>query len=154
MKRDGRHHDHRFSVSRDPAFLSRAIALHDLERTRDGVVVSIAKKDVGHRFPTGDVFRALFVRAWVETADGRIASVTEASLHRDWDAFRARRPENDTRLGEQPTKILVPLQANLENATVHVQIDYQRGAMARAGALALFSSLRIADWQRPLPRFE
>ncbi len=153
MKRDGAHRDHRFTVSRDPGFLGRAIALSDLERTRDGVTVSIAKQGVGHRFPTGDVFRALFVRAWVETDDGRIASVAEASLHRDWDAFRSREPEtNDTRLGEEPAKLTLALPPTIEGGRVRIQVDYQRGATARAGALALFSSLRIADWTRPLPR--
>jgi hypothetical protein len=144
--------DHRFAVSRDPAFLGRAIALVDVRRTDEGVAVVVAKRGVGHRFPTGDVFRRLAIRAWVEDADGAILGVAERALEREWDAHRAgRREEHDTRLGEVPTELVVPVLGG-RASRVRVQVDYQRGAAARAGTLTLFSSLRIADWTRRAPR--
>jgi hypothetical protein len=144
--------DHRFAVSRDPAFLGRAIALVDVRRSDDAVTVALAKRGVGHRFPTGDVFRSLYVRAWVEGSDGAILGVTERALHRDWDSHRAGRDEpDDTRLGETPAELVVPIDAALRPSQVRIQVDYQRGAAARAGTLTLFSSLRIADWTRAIP---
>lgn len=89
-KRDAQGHvDHGFRVSRDPERLARAIMVRDVARDVGAVRFTLASVGVGHKLPTGDVFRALQVRAWAEDANtGRIVADVETSLHRDWDAHR------------------------------------------------------------------
>jgi hypothetical protein len=160
MQQERGNHDHRFRVSRDAGFLSRAIALRDVRREPEGVVLSLASVGVGHCYPTGDIFRELFVRAWIETEDGHVLGDVEVALHRDWDAHRrafgmehAPREVGDTRLCNEDRIVRIPgsmppLRVPL---VVRVAVDYRRGFEARGGNLAVFESLRIADWQRSLP---
>jgi len=152
-------HDHRFRVSRDARFLSHAIALRDVRREPEGVVLTLASVGVGHCYPTGDIFRELFVRAWIETEDGHVVGDVEVALHRDWDAHRrafgkedAPIEVGDTRLCNEDRLVRIPgPMAQRVPLVVRVAVDYRRGFEARGGNLAVFASLRIADWQRSLP---
>jgi hypothetical protein len=56
MPKANGHRDHRFSVSRNPDFLRRAFAMKTA-RTAEGVEIEVTPKNVGHAFPTGDLFR-------------------------------------------------------------------------------------------------
>lgn len=148
------HRGHELSVTRNPDVLANALA-YSVRRSPDGVVVSLRSKGVGHRFPTGDLFRALEVRCWIAGADGRILAETATSLHRDWDAVRripGTVPIPDTRLGSAPVEIALPLpsDAPVENAVLHVVVDYTRGANASGNVFTRFDQLRIADWTTPL----
>jgi hypothetical protein len=58
-KRDGGA-DHRFASARDETWLRRAARVAAL-RTNVGVTFRFAPRDVGHAFPTGDLFRRLRV---------------------------------------------------------------------------------------------
>jgi hypothetical protein len=145
--------DHRFSVTRNAARLGAAIAIDGARRDGDRAVVTLRSVGVGHRFPTGDIFRQLLVRAWVEDDSGKIVADRELALHRDWDASRQGRPEAaDTRLGEVPVEIGIALPPALAMPALRlfVTVDYQRGFEARGSELGLFSSLRIAERTFPL----
>ena len=149
--------DHRFDVSRNGAFLARAIAIGDAKREGDAVSFVLRSVAVGHRFPTGDIFRRLHVRAWVEDASGLIVADAEFALNRDWAAHRAARAggergsgmePGDTRLGNEPRELRVPLASATSGGAplrLFVRVDYERGFEARAGRLELFSTLRIAE---------
>ena len=75
----GGHTDHRFPGHRDPELLARALIVEG-SATRDGwstdVQLELRANRVEHAVPTGDVFRRLVVRAWVEGREGNAASVT------------------------------------------------------------------------------
>jgi hypothetical protein len=64
MPRSGSHRSHRFAASRDPDTLRRAANV-TATRTNEDVVVRFVPRDVGHAFPTGDIFRRLRVEASV-----------------------------------------------------------------------------------------
>ncbi len=132
--------DHGFSVSRNLALLSRAIEVAPPRVDARGITVTLSAVGVGHRFPTGDIFRQLLVRSWVEDEAGRILAEREVALHRDWRAQREGRPErDDTRLGDEPFEVALP-PVGRSARRVLVQVHYQRGFEARGGDLSLFSS--------------
>ncbi len=154
MPRDARGHaSHAFRVSREPSVIRRALVVRDLAFRPEGVSFTLASKGVGHKLPTGDIFRALRVRAWVEDVGGRIVGETSTELHRDWDAHRrsfGRReaePETgDTRLDERGRSFVVALAEPKAGAiTLRLQVDYVRGFEARAGELSAFATLPVLD---------
>lgn len=153
MRARGGARDHETSVRGNVGLLSSALDCSASE-TNGNVVVSLRSRGVGHKFPTGDLFRALLVRAWIEAPDGRILSEREASLHRDWDTVR-RVPgglaTTDTRLDETPMQLSLPApDVVVPGAVLRVQVDYARGATARGDHFTAFSTLRIGDWATPL----
>lgn len=154
--------DHRFAVSRDAAFLAKSLALTRVARAPTEVTFSLAARGVGHKLPTGDIFRELFVRAWVESAEGKIVGEMEASLHRDWDAHRAafgsaRGPDPlaDTRLDETPRSFTIAIASSPGDEAaprvLRVTVDYRRGFEARAGRLSTFATLRVLDETHRVP---
>lgn len=154
MPRDARGHaSHAFRVSRDPSVIRRALAVRDVVVRPEGASFTLASVGVGHELPTGDIFRALRVRAWVEDETGRIVGETSAELRRDWDAHRrsfGRReaePETgDTRLDERGRAFVVELGGTKTLAvTLRLQVDYVRGFEARAGELSAFATLPVLD---------
>jgi hypothetical protein len=152
--REGRA-DHRFRVSRDPAVLGRAIEVRDVTRAPESASFSLATLGVGHKMPTGDVFRALQVRAWLEEPDtGVIVADLETSLHRDWDAHRrafgegAARPEpGDSRLDDTKRvfELAIPERYAAKALALRVGVVYVRGFEARGGTLSAFATSPIVD---------
>lgn len=153
MPRDAHgHSSHAFRVSRDPSVIRRALVVRDVGLRPEGASFTLASVGVGHKFPTGDIFRALRVRAWVEDERGRIVGETSTELHRDWDAHRrsfGRRevePETDTRLDDHGRTFVVGLaERSLGAAALRLQVDYVRGFEARAGELSAFATLTVLD---------
>ncbi len=66
------HRDHRFAASRDEA-LVRAAVLCDVTIDGGAIVVSMRPGDVGHAFPTGDMFRRIVLT--IEAVDAGGATV-------------------------------------------------------------------------------
>ncbi|HET6585823.1 MAG TPA: multiheme c-type cytochrome, partial [Nannocystaceae bacterium] len=65
-----RHRSHVFSASRDPEMLRRAVEI-DVERLDDATVrIRLAPGEIGHAFPTGDLFRRVLVEAEGFDEDG------------------------------------------------------------------------------------
>ena len=157
--REGRA-DHRFRVSRDPAVLGRAIEVRDVTRAPESASFSLATLGVGHKMPTGDVFRALRVRAWLEEPDtGVVVADLETSLHRDWDAHRrafgegTQRPETgDSRLDDTKRvfELAIPERYATRALALRVGVVYVRGFEARGGTLSAFATTPILDATFPL----
>lgn len=75
LPRDTTGVDHSLASTRDPDALRRALAV---TATREGndLVVSIEPRDIGHAFPTGDLFRRLALHAELHAGGQRIAATT------------------------------------------------------------------------------
>ena len=148
-ERVGGHRDHRFLVSRDPAFLARAIRIEGARIEGSEVVVRVASRGVGHRFPTGDIYRRLTVTLTAYDTDDALVAGETAHFHRDWDAHRAalssRRPETleDLRLENAPREVRAPFAR--APARVHVTVDYARGAGGDGEHFEAFETLPIFD---------
>jgi hypothetical protein len=117
------HRGHRFSVRE---LLPAALGVGPLRVSRDEAVVTLAANHVGHRFPTGDLFRSMTVTLTAYDAKGTLVAGDTFRLSRDWEAHRARRSENDTRLGAEPREFRIPVTS--APARVHLTVDYTRGA--------------------------
>jgi hypothetical protein len=63
---------HRFGVHDDPEVLRAAVTAEALPRTDRSIVVRLRAAEVGHAFPTGDMFRRLEVRAWAAGSEGAV----------------------------------------------------------------------------------
>lgn len=138
--RAGGGHDHRFAASRDPGMLRRAVPAPAVRIEGGAFVVHLAPGAVGHAVPTGDLFRALVVRVFVEDDRG-ISDAREIRLERVWDPARApgaRCAElADSRLtGERD--VAFPLDSPTRVRRVFWSVVYERGAFVRAGAATPF----------------
>ena len=58
----GEHHDHTFRVQGDRAMLARAVRVTSATLEDGKLTLSLAPGEIGHAFPTGDVFRRAEVR--------------------------------------------------------------------------------------------
>ena len=66
------HKSHAFQVIGDPSMIRRAVKLSASRPSARKVAIAIAAGDVGHAFPTGDMFRRLEVRAEAISASGEV----------------------------------------------------------------------------------
>ncbi len=74
---DGKHRSHRFSVLADPAMLRKALTVAAERPSADQAKLVLSAGEVGHAFPTGDMFRRLEVRAEAIDARGTVVSKAE-----------------------------------------------------------------------------
>ncbi len=146
----GGRRDHRFDVSRNPRVLGNAIRVQYAHWYDGALVVALVSHGVGHRFPTGDIFRRLTVTVTAYDATGGLTAADTFHLHRDWDghrgsvsAKRAESLEDDTRLTDAPRELRV--RADREPARVHVTVEYERGAGADGELFDAFDTLEILD---------
>jgi hypothetical protein len=132
QKREG-HVRHDFVASHDLETLRAAIEPH-IEWNEDGAVtLELRGRNMGHAFPTGDMFRRVIVRAFTEDASGKIVSDSEHQLRR-WFTTRGGKltQERDTRafLGtsEAPASnsFRLPLGPLPEGGTLNVNLRYER----------------------------
>ncbi len=139
--RPGGGRDHRFAASRDPSTLRRAVPAPTVRIDGGAFEVRLAPGAVGHAVPTGDLFRSLVVRAFVEDSRG-ISDAREVRLERSWAP--ARSPGSspaelaDTRL-TGAREITFPLDDPSRVRRVFWSVIYERGAFVRAGAATPFS---------------
>ena len=129
----GRHRDHRFDVSRNPALLRAALTASAERLGPDKLRLELTPVAVGHALPTGDLFRRLELRVEAHDASGeRIAGATRY-LARQFPARprtgpASRRPdplEPDDRLTTATTFEMVAPGAQAEH-TLTWRITYQR----------------------------
>ncbi len=147
--------DHRFDVTRNRELLADAIRVQSTRFTSDAVVVTLATKSVGHRFPTGDIFRRLTLTLTALNQDGNVIAGDTFHMGRDWDGHRASQragaPESvtkDTRLTEAPREFR--LVSARRPARVHVTLDYERGASAEGDFFESFETMEIMNTDVPL----
>lgn len=133
--RDGRR-AHGFAASRDPAMLRSALRTHAWRRG-DDVVVELAPGDVGHAFPTGDLFRRLSVElghdddgAWTKldaVVLTRHIETRSGGHNRGHSRGRGRVQVADDRPGASPDPTRVPLHApGLTARTLRWRVVYER----------------------------
>jgi hypothetical protein len=147
-KHDGRR-DHAFASSRDHAKLAAALGVTPLGFDGARVSVALQTRGVGHRFPTGDLYRRVTVLL-TGTRGGRIVCDRTVHLQRDWDEHRrslqAHDDESfaaDTRLGAAPLRIDAACTEAPDR--VRVNVDYARGASAHGDAFVAFEELPLLD---------
>jgi hypothetical protein len=150
-----RHRNHRFDVSRSADVLGQALRVDPPQCKNGAFTFALRTQGVGHKFPTGDVFRALEVHARLEDKGSRILSSTDAFLHRDWNyhlrgqgRFFSPDEPNDTRLTDAPTSL--SLEAHPLAAELIVDVVYVRGFEAIRDTLIPFSSMPIVHQTFPI----
>jgi hypothetical protein len=72
---------HGFAVAADPEMLQRALVAH-VTRTDEAVIFDLTPGEVGHAFPTGDLFRRLVMVAEVVGDDSQLVVHAEHALAR------------------------------------------------------------------------
>lgn len=141
---------HRFDVTRNRDFLAKAIRVEDARIDASQLVVRVASHGVGHRFPTGDLFRRLtVVVAGYGSGDALVCADT-FHFGRSLDEHRSREEssEGDTRLGREPRDLRVACTKELSR--VHVTVTYERGSAGRGEELDTFATLDLIDRDIPL----
>ncbi len=142
------HRDHRFAASRDVESLRRAVVVSG--RVLEGDVVEIALRpgQIGHAFPTGDLFRRLVVGVELLGADGERVDFGMQTLGRTFELRGTRQTQlSDTRPGapDQPeARLRFPL-AGARDGRVRIWVDYQRVQGAHGEAFEVDESTRVFE---------
>lgn len=160
MPKDARgRRDHRFNVSRNPDLLGRALAVSPARIEKESIVVHVSARGVGHRFPTGDIYRRVTIVVTAYDARGALVAGDTFHFGRDWDAHRAslrsRQAEAvgaDSRLSEVPRELRIACPE--APARVHVTAEYERGASADGDRFEAFEQVQILDTDLEATRAE
>lgn len=132
----GKHRSHSFASSRAEGAQARALAIV-AARSGDTVSVTIGPGEVGHAFPTGDLFRRLAVVAEVVDGSGALVARKTRWLGRHYRPTRlpngqsARVTAADDRPGApalEGKRLLVPFSFGkaAEGRAIVVRVDYER----------------------------
>lgn len=78
------HRSHAFVGGRDTAFVKSAVAVSARRTDASTVRVSIAPRNLGHAFPTGDLFRRVEVSAEAVGSDWQVLASERRYLARHW----------------------------------------------------------------------
>lgn len=164
----GRHRSHGFTVLGDPAMLRRAARV-TAERSGEtaGVALAIAAGEVGHCFPTGDMFRRLEAQAEAIDDAGRVvAAAAPVVLARHFvDAPRdpngqdlgfERVTDRDTRVpppgAGDARRVELVLPASAGSLRVRWRLVYQRMSTPMASAFRVdqaIDTVTIAEGELP-----
>lgn len=87
-----RHRSHAFAASRDPQMLQKAVVVAAERIDGERVRIRLAPGEIGHAFPTGDLFRRLLVEAEGVDEDGDPVAADERTLGRVFAERRAHGP--------------------------------------------------------------
>jgi hypothetical protein len=77
-----RHTNHAFAASRDPEMLRAAVIAHAERIDAERIRIRLAPGEIGHAFPTGDLFRRLLVVAEAYDEDGDMLADDARALGR------------------------------------------------------------------------
>jgi hypothetical protein len=126
----GLHRSHSFLSGHDAPTLRAALRV-EATRSRDSVTLLLTPQQVGHAFPTGDLFRRLVLTVAPEGAPRLPVQHRELQRHfineKQLPGHPVRVTARDDRL-TGPTAISFPLPALAEGRSVHYRIVYQRVA--------------------------
>jgi hypothetical protein len=150
--------DHSLASTRDPAAMRAALEA-EARREGDDLILRLRPIDVGHAFPTGDLFRRLELHAQLRIGDELLAEHTRYldCEFEPWRLADGRRnhayakPVQDDRL-TGPTTIELPLDGGVRGreAVLEWWVDYER-VDARSHLYPELSSLageiRLAEGQ-------
>jgi len=141
-------------VSRNHALLANSIAVDDAYAERADAVVVLRTRGVGHRFPTGDIFRRVTVTLAATDASGALVGASETHLHRDWEEHRRSvktgTPErtDDSRMTSAAQ--IFRAECTRLPARVRVTVTYARGMTADGDRFESFEETDILDTMREL----
>lgn len=127
-----RHRSHRFAVTE--ASLKRAVRVLPCRPSRERVRITLTPGEVGHAFPTGDIFRRLALR--VGYGDASAVQYLERRVFPR--AF-------DTRVGEGGVVVELETGGIPEGAQVTWSLDYQVAERSNGDALTVASRVVIAS---------
>ena len=116
---------HGFRVASDPMMLKRAVVAR-ASRDGDHVVVDLRPGEVGHAFPTGDLFRRLLVVAEVTGDDYELIAHAERPLTRHFRReARVQREIGDDRV-QQPQRVDLVLGPEAREHPIAWRVEWQR----------------------------
>jgi hypothetical protein len=147
--------DHAFFSSRNIDVLRRSVAVTSVIANERGVEVTLRTVGVGHRFPTGDIFRRLSVGIIARNASGQIVCAETMHFNRNWAAHHAsvasgteETIESDNRLTDAPRALRAVCAGKPRD--VQVTVDYVRGKAADESSFAAFESMQLLDAHYPV----
>jgi hypothetical protein len=149
----GLHRSHAFAASRSPDVVRAAASVHTVRSGPTSVRVTIAPREVGHAFPTGDLFRRLTVSAEALSMGPR----AERHLMRHFGEQRvglaaARTQVSDDRIGGDERVVDLDLGPRAAGLPIRCRVDYERveHPLSRDGEDALIEgSITLADTLLP-----
>ncbi len=136
---------HRFGVFDQPEVLRAAVSAEAFSRTDRSIVVRLRAAEVGHAFPTGDMFRRLEVRAWAEGAAGDPMRAPSVVLERVFrvqvgkDGITDRAEVRDDRVPASgaPRDVVVVFPDAIGGRAVRWEVAYRRMGPTLAASFGL-----------------
>jgi len=136
----GRFRSHRFAGGRDAAFVTRAVTVTAARTGPGSVRVSLTPRDIGHAFPTGDLFRRLEVSAEALGPEWQVVAGERRYLARHWERD-ARSPfgvvlrsvVRDDRPLDERVDVELELGERAAEFPIAWRVAYQRVAHPRGG---------------------
>lgn len=155
MPKRGSGHNHAFFSSRNQEQLRRSIEVSHVTLDNGKLLVTVRTVGVGHRFPTGDIFRKLTVNVSGLDPKGATICTRAFAFHRNWAAHAAavknhteETLDQDGRLDHSPRTLSLACPGI--PASAHVSITYDRGELASEGHFESFESTLLHDGRYPL----
>jgi hypothetical protein len=162
------HKSHAFQVIGDPSMIRRAAKLSASRLSARKIEITIAAGDVGHAFPTGDMFRRLEVRAEAISASGEVIAkadpvtlgrtFTDQARDRDKSLAFHRVEAEDSRVpppGAGPARIVeLSFKKPVGAARVRWRVAYQRMGTAMAASFGVEQAIdEVIVGEGELPPF-
>jgi len=125
------HRSHAFAGGHDPELVRSAVAV-EAERTAIGARITLTPRELGHAFPTGDLFRRLEVSAEALGTEWQVVSGASRYLARHWQRQPSpfgvvlRSATRDDRPLGAPQVIELELDAQAATLPIHWRVTYQR----------------------------
>ena len=136
----GGRRDHRFRSSRDPEWVRSAVNVSARRTGSTAVELTLAPTQLGHAFPTGDLFRRLEITVEALGPDGLVLSEGVRYLARHFEnqtngVHAMRRLVRDDRVGlalAAPSVLVLDAGAPAEGRTIAYRVAYQRVEIPRS----------------------
>jgi hypothetical protein len=140
---------HGFQVASDQAMLKRAVVAR-ASRDDDRVVIDLRTGDVGHAFPTGDLFRRLLVVAEVTGDDYQLVAHAERPLSRHFrfeaaaSGEKVQREIGDDRV-QAPKRVELTLGPNARGHAIAWRVEWQRVQSMRGEQPVIADTVVVAE---------
>jgi hypothetical protein len=128
-----KHRSHLFAASHDAAQLSAAVTVGARRTSALGITLTLAPGQVGHAFPTGDLFRRLVVTAEAVGDDWIVLGEASRALHRRFELREiapgqtGRHVVGDDRVGVgRPQPLTFDLGEVARGRAIAWRVEYQR----------------------------
>jgi hypothetical protein len=146
---------HLFTSSRDPARMRAAVRVLATRTTASTVSVRLDTNEVGHAFPTGDLFRRVEVVAEAFADDHAVVATARRYLTRHFEhTSRGRVLRADDRLTDEGRVLTLELGEAARDLPIAYRVSYQRvahpeGALDEAAELE--DEIVLAEGELPPP---